>query len=68
MKDTEAFIFAYTDDNPHNTITPIARKNGEFFEMDIVLRNNITTDEHPMGVYHPHREFLPSQRVGSQNI
>ena len=63
--DPEAFIFAYTDDNPHNTITPIARKNGEFFEMDIVLRNNITTDEHPMGVYHPHREF---HNIKKENI
>ena len=63
--DPEAFIFAYTDDNPHNTITPIARKNGEFFEMDIVLRNNITTEEHPMGVYHPHREF---HNIKKENI
>ena len=52
--DEEAFIYAYTDNEPHNTITPIARKRGEFFEIDLVLRNNITTKEHPLGVYHPH--------------
>ncbi|MCR4841167.1 MAG: UDP-glucose--hexose-1-phosphate uridylyltransferase [Lachnospiraceae bacterium] len=54
--DEEAFIFAATEDVPHNTITPIARRRGENFELDLVLRNNITTDEHPMGVYHPHAE------------
>ncbi len=52
--DEAAFIFAETDGEKHNTITPIARKRGENFEMDLVLRNNITTDEHPLGVYHPH--------------
>lgn len=52
--DEEAFIYAYTDEEPHNTITPIARKRGDKFELDLVLRNNITTPEHPMGVYHPH--------------
>ncbi len=52
--DEEAFIFAVTDGEPHNTITPIARKRGDFFEMDLVLRNNITTKEHPLGVFHPH--------------
>ena len=55
--DEAAFVFAFTDNIPHNTITPIARKNGENFELDLVLRNNITTDEHPMGVYHPHAEL-----------
>ena len=55
--DEDAFIFAFTGDTPHNTITPIARKNGENFELDLVLRNNITTDEHPAGVYHPHKEI-----------
>lgn len=54
--DKEAFIFAETDGFPHNTITPIARKNGENFELDLVLRNNITTDEHPSGLYHSHAE------------
>ncbi len=52
--DEESFIFAETDGEPHNTITPIARKRDENFELDLVLRNNITTDEHPLGVYHPH--------------
>ena len=45
--DEEAFVFAETEGEPHNTITPIARKNGEFFELDLVLRNNITTEEFP---------------------
>ena len=44
---------------PHNTITPIARMNGQDYEMDLVLRNNITTDEHPLGVYHPHAGAAP---------
>ncbi len=52
--DEEAFIFAKTDGEPHNTITPIARRRGELFELDLVLRNNITTEEHPLGVFHPH--------------
>lgn len=51
--DESAFIFAETDGEPHNTITPIARKNGSFYECDLVLRNNITTEERPLGVYHP---------------
>lgn len=52
--DEDAFIYANTDGEPHNTITPIARKREECFELDLVLRNNITTEEHPLGVYHPH--------------
>lgn len=52
--DEDAFIYAQTEGEPHNTITPIARKRGECFELDLVLRNNITTKEHPLGVYHPH--------------
>ncbi len=63
--DEDAFIFAETDGEPHNTITPIARKNGELFEMDLVLRNNITTEEHPMGVYHPHAEL---HHIKKENI
>ncbi|MBQ8688874.1 MAG: UDP-glucose--hexose-1-phosphate uridylyltransferase [Clostridia bacterium] len=54
--DADAFVFAETDGEPHNTITPIARRRGEEYELDLVLRNNITTDEHPLGVYHPHAE------------
>ncbi len=63
--DEEAFVFAETDGEPHNTITPIARKNSENFELDLVLRNNITTDEHPMGVYHPHAEL---HHIKKENI
>ncbi|MDR0951371.1 MAG: UDP-glucose--hexose-1-phosphate uridylyltransferase [Oscillospiraceae bacterium] len=55
--DPEAFIFAETDGVPHNTITPIARKHGEVYELDLALRNNITTEEHPLGVFHPHAEL-----------
>ncbi len=51
--DEDAFVYAYTDGIPHNTITPIARKRGDKFELDLVLRNNITTEERPLGVYHP---------------
>lgn len=51
--DEAAFVYAYTDGVPHNTITPIARKKGDNFELDLVLRNNITTDDRPLGVYHP---------------
>ena len=51
--DEDAFVYAYTDGVPHNTITPIARKKGEFYQLDLVLRNNITTEERPLGVYHP---------------
>ena len=63
--DEDAFIFAETDCVPHNTITPIARRRGEKFEMDLVLRNNITTDEHPLGVYHPHSEL---HHIKKENI
>ena len=55
--DEESFIFAETDGEPHNTITPIARKKDGIFELDLVLRNNITTPEHPLGVYHPHEKL-----------
>ncbi len=55
--DEESMIFHETDGVPHNTITPIARKNGESFELDLVLRNNLTTSEHPFGLYHPHAEL-----------
>ena len=64
--DEAAFIFAETDGEPHNTITPIARKNGDMYELDLVLRNNITTEEHPLGVYHPHAELhhLKKENIG----
>ena len=54
--DESATIFAETDGTPHNTITPIARRRGELFELDLVLRNNLTTEEFPLGLYHPHPE------------
>ncbi len=63
--DEEAFIFAETDGEPHNTITPIARKNGDMFELDLTLRNNITTEEHPLGVYHPHAQW---HNIKKENI
>lgn len=63
--DESAFIFAETDGEPHNTITPIARKKGDRFELDLVLRNNITTPEHPLGVYHPHKEL---HHIKKENI
>ncbi len=63
--DEAAFVFAETDGEPHNTITPIARKNGELFELDLVLRNNITTEEFPLGVYHPHQEL---HHIKKENI
>ncbi len=63
--DESAFIFAETDGEPHNTITPIARKKEESFELDLVLRNNITTEEHPLGVYHPHKEL---HHIKKENI
>ena len=63
--DEAAFIYAVTDGEPHNTITPIARKRGENFELDLVLRNNITTEEHPLGVYHPHAKL---HHIKKENI
>lgn len=63
--DEDAFIFACTDNEPHNTITPIARKVGDTYELDLTLRNNITTEEHPLGVYHPHAEL---HHIKKENI
>lgn len=63
--DESAFIFAETDGCPHNTITPIARRRGELYELDLVLRNNITTAEHPLGVFHPHAEL---HHIKKENI
>ena len=63
--DEDAFIYAETDGEPRNTITPIARKNGDFYELDLVLRNNITTDEYPLGVYHPHAKL---HHIKKENI
>lgn len=63
--DEDAFIFSETNGTPHNTITPIARMRGELLELDLVLRNNITTEEHPMGVYHPHSQY---HHIKKENI
>ena len=63
--DEEAFIYANTDGEPHNTITPIARKRDGLFELDLTLRNNITTEEHSLGVYHPHAEY---HHIKKENI
>ena len=63
--DQDAFIFAETDGEKHNTITPIARRRGEAYELDLVLRNNITTKEHPLGMYHPHAEL---HHIKKENI
>ncbi len=63
--DEECFVYAETEGEPHNTITPIARKHGEHFELDLVLRNNITTKEHPLGVYHPHENL---HHIKKENI
>ena len=63
--DEAAFVFAETDGEPHNTITPIARMREGRFELDLVLRNNITTEEYPLGVYHPHQEL---HHIKKENI
>ncbi len=63
--DADAFIFAETDGEPHNTITPIARRKGDMYELDLTLRNNITTEEHPLGVFHPHAEL---HHIKKENI
>lgn len=63
--DEKAFIYAQTDGIPHNTITPIARMRGDLYELDLVLRNNITTEECPWGVYHPSAEL---HHIKKENI
>ena len=63
--DEAAFVFAETDGEPHNTITPIARKRGDLYELDLALRNNITTEEYPLGVYHPHEKL---HHIKKENI
>ena len=63
--DEDAFVYAETDGEPHNTITPIARRRGVLFELDLALRNNITTEEHPLGVYHPHEKL---HHIKKENI
>jgi len=63
--DEAANIYAETDGEPHNTITPIARRRGDDYELDLVLRNNLTTEEHPLGVYHPHAHL---HHIKKENI
>ena len=63
--DASVSIYAETEGEPHNTITPIARRRGEDFEMDLVLRNNLTTQEHPLGLFHPHAEL---HHIKKENI
>ena len=63
--DEAAMILAETDGEPHNTITPIARRRGDRYELDLVLRNNLTTEEHPLGLYHPHQEL---HHIKKENI
>ena len=63
--DAEAVIYAETEGTPHNTITPIARRRGEDYQLDLVLRNNLTTEEYPLGLYHPHPEL---HHIKKENI
>ncbi len=63
--DEACFVYASTDGEPHNTITPIARRRGDAYELDLVLRNNITTEEHPLGVFHPHANL---HHIKKENI
>ncbi len=63
--DEAAFVYARTQDGEHNTITPIARRKQGRYELDLVLRNNLTTKEHPLGVYHPHQEL---HHIKKENI
>ena len=63
--DESVSVYAETDGTPHNTVTPIARRRGEDFELDLVLRNNLTTEEHPLGLFHPHAEL---HHIKKENI
>ena len=64
--DESAGVVAFSDGEPHNTITPIARRRGELYELDLVLRCNITTPEHPLGVFHPHadKHHIKKENIG----
>ena len=64
--DESVGVIAFSDGEPHNTITPIARRRGENYELDLVLRCNITTEEHPMGVFHPHadKHHIKKENIG----
>ncbi len=63
--DPAVSLHAFTEETPHNTITPIARRRGEDFELDLVLRNNLCTEEHPLGLFHPHEEY---HHIKKENI
>ena len=63
--DAAAFVFAETGGAPHNTVTPIARRRGSAYQLDLVLRNNLTTEEYPLGVFHPHSEL---HHIKKENI
>jgi len=64
--DESVGVVAFSDGEPHNTITPIARRRGENFELDLVLRCNITTQEHPLGLFHPHadKHHIKKENIG----
>ena len=64
--DESVGVVAFSDGEPHNTITPIARRRGELYELDLVLRCNITTPEHPLGVFHPHadKHHIKKENIG----
>ena len=64
--DLDSSIIAFSDGEPHNTITPIARRRSDLYELDLVLRCNITTSEHPMGVFHPHadKHHIKKENIG----
>ena len=64
--DESVGVIAFSDGEPHNTITPIARRRGEAYELDLVLRCNITTEEHPLGVFHPHgdKHHIKKENIG----
>ena len=64
--DAQVGVLAFTDGEPHNTITPIARRRGDLYELDLVLRCNITTEEHPLGVFHPHadKHHIKKENIG----
>lgn len=64
--DEQVGVLAFTDGEPHNTITPIARRRGDLYELDLVLRCNITTEEHPLGVFHPHadKHHIKKENIG----
>ena len=68
--DEEAFIFAKTNGEPHNTITPAARFANGKYELDLALRNNITTEERPLGVYHPRNEYhhIKKENIGGIEV